>query len=116
MPSPLKYRPPYVAKKVAPWVSGLGARSGAYVIKDARTGQILYVGESHSGRLRKTLLRHFQAWTGRTAGKTYNPERVVVALRFCPPSAAVSCQNNLICRLRPRDNEALPAECADEPF
>ncbi len=118
MPSPLKYRPPYVSPgRVAPWLSAIGARSGVYVIRSARSGRVLYVGESHTGRLRKTLLRHFQAWSGRTAGNTYAAADVECAVRFCPPPAAVACQNNLICRLDPRDNDAIPAECKSEnPF
>jgi hypothetical protein len=110
MALPLQYRAPYVAGKPAPWVSAIGERSGAYVIRDARTRRVLYVGESHTGRLRKTLLRHFQRWKGQTAGKTYEPGRVEVAIRVCPPPSAVGAQNRLIVKLRPRDNEVIPDE------
>lgn len=110
MPKPLVYRPPYINRKPAPWLSDLGARSGVYVIRDASSRRVLYVGESHSGRLRKTLLRHFQAWSGRTAGPTYSPDRVEVALRFTPPPSALAAQDNLICRLSPRDN-AVKTRC-----
>lgn len=116
MPAALRYRPPYEKGRPAAWLSALGSQSGAYIIRQKTNHRTLYVGESHTGRLRKTLLRHFQQWTGRTAGKTYNPDNVEVALRICPPSAAVAAQNNLICRLQPRDNEALPAECDGNPF
>ncbi len=105
MPKPLVYRPPYANGKPAAWLSELGDRSGVYVIRDARSHRVLYVGESHSGRLRKTLLRHFQKWSGRTAGPTYPPAGVEVALRLTPPPSAVAAQDNLICRLAPRDNE-----------
>ena len=117
MPKPLHYRPPYGPDgKPAGWVSAIGDRSGAYVIRDARTRAVLYVGESHTGRLRKTLLRHFQTWRGRTAGPTYAPARVEVAVRFTPPPSAVAAQDNLICRLAPRDNE-VRTRCPDaDPF
>ena len=102
----------------APWVAELEGRSGAYVIRDASTREVLYVGESHSGRLRKTLTRHFSAW-GRSKtfwegvfadpstadpGFTYDPRAVVVAVELTEPDDAIARQNVLIQRLRPRDN------------
>lgn len=33
---------------------------GVYAVRDAETHRVLYVGESHTGRTWKTLLRHFQ--------------------------------------------------------
>jgi excinuclease UvrABC nuclease subunit len=113
MPKPLVYRPPYTAGKPSAWLAGLGDRSGVYVIRDARSRRCLYVGESHSGRLRKTLLRHFQKWSGRTAGPTYAPDKVEVALRLTPPPSAVAAQDNLICRLDPRDND-IKSRCPDD--
>lgn len=35
-------------------------RNGVYAIRDAETHDVLYVGESHTGRMWKTMLRHFQ--------------------------------------------------------
>lgn len=40
----------------APWING------AYAIRNASTVQMLYVGESHTGRLRHTITRHLQHW------------------------------------------------------
>jgi len=91
------------------WVRELQGKSGVYVIRDAWTKQVLYVGESHSGRLKKTLLRHFQAWSGRTAGKTYLRGDVEAAAIVTPPGKAVDRQNEEICRLKPRDNTLSPA-------
>jgi len=34
--------------------------NGCYAFRDGETREILYVGESHTGRLWKTCLRHFQ--------------------------------------------------------
>lgn len=87
------------------WVRDLAGKSGVYLIKDRESGRLLYVGESHSGRLKKTLLRHFQAWTGRTAGKKYDRGAVAVAVIMTTPAAAVARQDALILSLRPRDNE-----------
>jgi hypothetical protein len=50
------------------------------------------------------VIRHFQAWGGRTAGPTYNRKTVEIAVRVTPPLAAVAAQNNLIERLAPQDN------------
>lgn len=80
-------------------------QSGVYLIRDASTGRLLYVGESHTGRLRKTLLRHFQKWSGKTRGVTYPPDTVQVRWRILPPRDAVKSQNAFIRRLKPRDNE-----------
>lgn len=106
MPKPLDYFPPYLPTgRVDPRLARTVNLSGAYVIRDRSTGAVFYVGESHTGRLKKTVLRHFQFWTGPTAGPTYNRNRVEIALRVTPPASAVSAQDNLICRLSPRDNE-----------
>lgn len=37
--------------------------SGAYAVRDAKTHQVLYVGESSTGALWKTFQRHFQDWS-----------------------------------------------------
>jgi excinuclease UvrABC nuclease subunit len=90
------------------WIKALAGKSGVYVIRE-RGGRVLYVGESHTGRLKKTLLRHFQAWTGKTAGPTYSRGDVEIAVIVTPPGGAVARQNALICRLQPKDNTVSPA-------
>ncbi len=42
-------------------------QSGVYAVRDGKTKKVLYVGESHTGRMWRTLLRHFQDPTGRFA-------------------------------------------------
>jgi len=98
------------------WVRDLTGKSGVYLIQDRESGRLLYIGESHSGRLKKTLLRHFQTWTGRTAGKKYDRGSVAVAVIVTTPAAAVARQDALILSLRPRDNEtgARPDLAADD--
>ncbi|HJL20438.1 MAG TPA: hypothetical protein RMH99_32525 [Sandaracinaceae bacterium LLY-WYZ-13_1] len=55
----------------APWVRDLQYRCGVYVIRDADTREILYVSESHTGRLYATPTRHFQqdGYTAPTTGR-----------------------------------------------
>ena len=109
----LTYRPVGDSGAYPDWLRKLKNASGVYVFRDARSKQILYVGESHSGRLYSTLTRHLQGWTQKlyysrgaaVAGHTYDRGRVEVAVRTTPPSAAIAHQDKLIRRLRPRDNE-----------
>ncbi len=75
------------------WLRALRGRSGVYVIRDCDLRQVLYVGESHSGRLYETLTRHFQDWRrwkgfwrgqygeGHDPGLTYPCSRSEVAVR-----------------------------------
>ncbi|MBI5387810.1 MAG: hypothetical protein HZA90_24375 [Verrucomicrobia bacterium] len=102
-----------------PWVNALRNQSGAYVIRK-RAGlfsgpQCLYVGESHTGNLAKTLKRHFYAWSddAERRHQTYDRNAVEVAVRVTPPTSAVAAQDNLIRRLEPRDNGYVPVE---KPF
>jgi len=56
----LYYRPPCDADgNFTDWLNALRNQSGAYIIRHRRTRRILYVGESHTGNLAKTLKRHF---------------------------------------------------------
>ena len=109
----LNYRPPADNQgNFLPWVHDLRNQSGAYVIRQGRT--VVYVGESHSGNLAKTLKRHFWPWRD-TEGPhaTYNRCKVTVGVRLTPPGAAIGAQNNLIERLKPRDNGTNPNANAD---
>lgn len=93
--------------------------SGAYAIRDASTREVLYVGESHRGKLYGTLTRHFQAWsrskrfwenagfTRNDPGTTYKRARVEVAVWVREGArGVVKLQDALIVQLRPRDNVA----------
>lgn len=90
------------------YVKELRGKSGVYVIRGRYDKRPLYVGESHTGRLKKTLLRHFQAWSGKTAGPTYSRSAVEIATIVTTPGSAVSTQNRLIDELAPRDNRISP--------
>lgn len=88
----------------AEWLHDLRNLSGVYVIRSA--AGVLYVGESHSGALAKTIKRHFWPWKDddERIHHTYQRGRCTVAVITCPPSAAVGLQNKLIAKLSPRDN------------
>jgi hypothetical protein len=89
----------------AAWVRELAGRHGVYLIRDLETKELLYVGESHRGRLLPTLRRHLWSWSGRGAGPTYDPQRVQIAIElYDQPDDAVDRQFELIRSLQPRDN------------
>ena len=113
----LAYRPvgargePYPA-----WVRDLRGKSGVYVIREQRTSEILYVGESHTGKLYETLTRHFQTWRrykgfwrgqyaeGHDPGLSYERGSVEAAVRVTTSANAIDEEERLIRRLSPRDN------------
>ena len=101
-----------------PWLRALRGKCGVYVIRERSWGgawEVVYVGESHSGRLYKTLTRHLQSWSGRGSGPTYQREEVEIACRVTRTGKdALRIEENLICELNPRDNEKNP--CEDVPF
>jgi hypothetical protein len=124
---PLVYRSPLDPNSdgYAPWVRALGQRSGAYVIRSKRTGEIRYVGNSHTGRLYDTLTRHFQNWSsservtaalehyahgGRGVGPTFDPSRCEVAVVLTPPNRAEAVEARLILQLNPTVNKLYPVE------
>jgi hypothetical protein len=95
------------------WLRDLEGECGAYAIRWTDTGEVVYVGESHSGHLRKTLTRHLQAWqtphwfdemSGRGEDLSYPREEVEVAVWLSNCSDAQELQVELICELQPRDN------------
>ncbi|KAB2892943.1 MAG: M23 family metallopeptidase [Kofleriaceae bacterium] len=128
--SALTYRPVGARGERYPeWVQALRGESGVYVIRERDpdgTPIVVYVGESHSGRLYETLTRHFQTWRrwkgfwkgqfaeGHDPGLTYPRDRVDVAVRVLPADAAIDEEERLIRRLRPRDN--LIGQPEDVPF
>jgi hypothetical protein len=97
------------------WVRDLKFKSGVYLIRDASTHDLLYVGSS-SGRLYDTLTRHFQVWRrykgfwkgqyaeGHDPGLTYDRGDVEVAVRLTRADNSLDEESRLIHRLRPRDN------------
>src|SRR5580765_5028564 len=78
--------------------------SGVYLIRSKGAGEIVYIGESHTRRLRKTMKRHFQDWTGPTAGPTYSADSHQVAIVPASAKRAVAIQDKLIEKHQPKDN------------
>lgn len=93
-------------RKFADWLKELGNHSGAYVIRRTLNNKILYVGESHTGRLQTTIKRHFWKWSEDETHFhfTCDPADVEIAVRITPQKAAKGAQDNLIRRLKPKHN------------
>jgi excinuclease UvrABC nuclease subunit len=105
----LEFRAVKEGRAVAQWVKELKGKSGVYLIREKFgflffAGEVVYVGESHTDRLYSTLLRHFQRWTGKTAGATFAVSKVEVAIVRCPAKRALALQNSIIEEYRPRLN------------
>jgi hypothetical protein len=79
--------------------------SGVYAIASLETAEVFYVGQSHSGRLRKTIARHFQAWTDEQARAVYDRHRVQVCWARSAPAEALGLEALWIEDLNPRDND-----------
>lgn len=82
--------------------------SGVYVVVDPRSGRTIYVGESHTGRLAKTALRHFHAQSSFSERGEY-VRRVPVDLYLSRTKAgdAMKAEGELIARLVPVANIVL---------
>lgn len=102
-------------------VRKLEGKSGVYAIRHRGLifTTVVYVGESHTGNLRKTLTRHFQSWSrgkkwwvGQYApqqtdpGHTYDRASSEIAFEVCSKAEAVALQAKWIDKLSPRDNLA----------
>ena len=59
----LNYRPIGAGGRYPDWVRALRGKSGVYLIRERQrdgSNPVVYIGESHAGRLYQTLTRHFQ--------------------------------------------------------
>lgn len=98
--------------------------SGVYAIIEGK--RVLYVGESHTGRLYDTITRHFRKWRidpandrigRRRGGTTYDRDAVRVIYLITATTEAQDVQYAEIQRLGPEDNQIDCAECElDVPF
>lgn len=103
----LEFRPVKEGRAVAEWVKALKGKSGVYIVRERGfLGDVLYVGHSHSGRLDSTLLRHFQHWTGPTAGPTFPVSKVEVAVIRTPAGKAIELESAVIAEHNPKFNIA----------
>jgi hypothetical protein len=124
----LTYRPIGAPGEPYPeWVRALKGKAGVYIIRDADSREILYVGSS-STQLYATLTRHFQTWRrwkgfwrgqygeGHDPGLTYDRDSVEVAVRLTSSSKALDDEMKTIARLKPRDNLIGQVDAAEEPI
>lgn len=82
-----------------------GMISGVYAIRDAKSQAVLYVGESHTGRLYDTLRRHLATWYDRGGPREfYNRADVEIAWYETPAGEALEHEAWLITHYCPRDN------------
>ena len=112
-------------KAFADWVGGLRGKSGVYAIRWnggwLSDPGVVYVGESHTGRLYETFSRHFQRWDG-PQGRTSWPRGECEAFALVLDTDAggiLEKQARLIADLEPSQNRYdLPDESAGEgvPF
>jgi hypothetical protein len=102
----------YSGEPYPDWLRGLKRKSGVYLIRERESGDLAYIGESHTERLYSTLTRHLQDWAPHwgTASPTYRRGAVDVGVVVVPKSHALYLQDELICALEPRDNRLM---CGD---
>ena len=95
--------------------------SGVYVLRDRTSREVLYVGESHTGRLYRTLLHHFHDPKGRFEALSEwvhrAPERLEVLVFETSASEALEAEQEAIAHYEPRINKA-EAEISEDdiPF
>jgi hypothetical protein len=104
-----KWFPPYVVKnnKLKPNLR-IGAKkfnTGVYIVKDAKTNNILYVGYSGSN-LYKTMYRHFQVWNDSQQDRIkFKKSGYKVRVIFCSAAQAQRLEVYLIDKYKPKFNK-----------
>lgn len=102
------YGDPYPA-----WVNATRGANGVYAIKHA--GELVYVGESHSGKLYETMTRHLQRWSlPDEKVNSYRRAECEIAIAITSAAEAPPLQAHWICELQPRDN--VYEVCEEVPF
>jgi len=103
----LQFRPVKEGRSIAGWVKTLKGKSGVYIVQERGFwGKLLYIGHSHSDRLYSTLLRHYQHWTGPTAGPTFLASNTEVAVILTSAEKAIELESALIAEHQPKFNVA----------
>ena len=100
------YGDPYPA-----WMDATRGANGVYAIRCK--GELVYIGESHSGKLYETLTRHLQRWKLDEA-HAYRRSDCEVAIAITTAAEAPPLQAHWICELQPRDN--VYEVCEEIPF
>jgi hypothetical protein len=79
--------------------------SGVYAIRDRWSHIALYVGESHTDNLRRTITRHFQTWNDAEQERAvYGRERAEVCWLQTAADAAIAKETEWLAFFEPRDN------------
>ena len=94
-----------------PWMDATRGANGVYAIRCK--GELVYIGESHSGKLYETLTRHLQRWKLDEA-HAYRRSDCEVAIAITTAAEAPPLQAHWICELQPRDN--VYEVCEEIPF
>jgi excinuclease UvrABC nuclease subunit len=88
--------------------------SGVYVLRDRESGEVLYVGESHTGRLYRTMLRHFHDSSGKfeTLGEWVHhaPTRLDYKVFIAPAAAVPDLERDAVEYFEPKINKLLVAD------
>lgn len=81
-------------------------KKGVYIIRDKRSGQIIYIGQSTSN-IYKTLYRHFQNWDDPTQYRVTYPKQGKEVAVFIVKNAreVLELERYLIIKYQPKDNE-----------
>ena len=98
-----RWRPVFQGGLILPWLRDLEGRNGCYLLR-LPGGPVEYVGRSTTGRLRKTLMRHFYGWKGDTAGHTVTKRHEARAIMTTKDDAA-ELERELIRRHSPDGNK-----------
>jgi hypothetical protein len=98
------------------WALALQGQPGCYVIRDAISGRVLYIGSAKND-LYATMTRHFQSWRRRKKwwkglrgqgahdpGIVYKRSRSEVAIQLTEQDERLEVEAALIQRFAPRDN------------
>ena len=100
-------------------LAGLANASGVYVFRDRDSGEVIYVGESHTGRLYRTMLHHFHDPSGKFAGLGewvhHAPTRLDYKVYLAPADAVPDLERDAIEYFEPRINKLLLADASDDP-
>jgi hypothetical protein len=107
------WRPAYDAARPSRYPSHFPPEgiSGVYLIADMETGRCLYVGESHSNKLRLAMARHFRQWIDKGEPRvTFDRRTVQVAWAQTEPEDALLYEAALIHQYQPTENKQFPVE------
>ena len=95
-----KWNIPYKKNGETFYGNSIMKKSGVYVIK--KNNKVVYVGESHTNNLYRTLYRHFQRWNDKVPQKrvTFKNDRssgkIKIRVIITTKSQAVRLQKYLI--------------------